>query len=641
MGCCSANHNENAQNSNEDDEIVAFKRNERKDDAEFDPEEVRGENTQVAAMSSALIVAPSAPPTLNPGVPKVNYAPHYVYGYRGYDSRQNLFFNSAGHLVYHMAALGIILSPVSNTQKFFGGKPVGKGVNQHDDDIVCLAMSKDLKKVATGQLGAKPKMFIWNSENGNYICKYVITEKNTRGIICCAFSPNGQYVAFVDISDNHNVYVMNTDNGKLLWSKQAGKSAIFGICWKNDKEFVTCGQATVKFWNVDTQDSKGGSGFESAVLSSAAYDDKGKCYMAAVNGNIYVFDGVTVSSKIEKAHSKKINAILIKEGKIITAGEDKKIIIRNVEDQKVLTTIDCENIPRAADFMGNNVVVGDLEGGITLYTDGAKVNSWKGHSMGEVWGLDIADKSFITSGDDNKIMLWDYAERKNIAIGRINEKPGTKLKEGASTLSPLPDNQCSRAVAYNPKTKEIAVATNNGEVHIHDIDKLDTVKKNLACAKRWIEIMRYSPNGDTLAVGGHDNAVYIYSVPSYELKTKFTAHASSIIALDWSADSMILRSLDEAFDMIFWNMEKLTRDNNGATNTKDTKWATQSAKIGWHVQGIYPPSVDKTHINSVVKSNDGRFVATGDDWGLVNIYNFPCGKGSKCVSLRYFYISKK
>jgi len=40
-----------------------------------------------------------------------------------------------------------------------------------------------------------------------------------------------------------------------------------------------------------------------------------------------------------------------------------------------------------------------------------------------------------TSGDDNKIMLWDYAERKNIAIGRINEKPGTKLKEGATFLN--------------------------------------------------------------------------------------------------------------------------------------------------------------------------------------------------------------
>jgi hypothetical protein len=45
----------------------------------------------------------------------VKYNLHYVYGYRCEDSRQNLYFNSEGNVVYMTAALGVILDCGSNT----------------------------------------------------------------------------------------------------------------------------------------------------------------------------------------------------------------------------------------------------------------------------------------------------------------------------------------------------------------------------------------------------------------------------------------------------------------------------------------------------------------------------------------------
>jgi microtubule-associated protein-like 6 len=45
----------------------------------------------------------------------------YVYGYRCEDSRQNVFINKEGNAVYMTAALGVILDPRTNTQKYFGG----------------------------------------------------------------------------------------------------------------------------------------------------------------------------------------------------------------------------------------------------------------------------------------------------------------------------------------------------------------------------------------------------------------------------------------------------------------------------------------------------------------------------------------
>jgi microtubule-associated protein-like 1/2 len=54
-----------------------------------------------------------------------------------------------------------------------------------------------------------------------------------------------------------------------------------------------------------------------------------------------------------------------------------------------------------------------------------------------------------------------------------------------------------------------------------------------------------------------------------------------------------------------------------------TEWANHSVKFGWRVEGIYPPMVDGTHINTVEESKDHSLIVTGDDYGHVNIYRNP------------------
>jgi microtubule-associated protein-like 6 len=46
-------------------------------------------------------------------------------------------------IVYHVAAIGIVLNTEQNVQRFY---------NYHTDDILCLAVSPDMSLVATGQV---------------------------------------------------------------------------------------------------------------------------------------------------------------------------------------------------------------------------------------------------------------------------------------------------------------------------------------------------------------------------------------------------------------------------------------------------------------------------------------------------------
>jgi len=145
------------------------------------------------------------------------------------------------------------------------------------------------------------------------------------------------------------------------------------------------------------------------------------------------------------------------------------------------------------------------------------------HHEGEVWGLATMEGKgkFITSGDDNKIMIWDIMQRKCTVINRIaatqtdaaSKPPQRKIIGGASTLSSLPPDQQSRALAYLPSKEHLAVAHNDGVVTIRSIaNAQNQVLCSLKDPREWCEVMDYSPKGDKLAVGSHDNNVYVYTV---------------------------------------------------------------------------------------------------------------------------------
>jgi hypothetical protein len=68
----------------------------------------------------------------------------HVYGYRGHDTRNNLFYTQSGDLVYMVGSTGIVMNIAQNSQKFFNG---------HTDDIVCLDLSPaDSTTVCSGQV---------------------------------------------------------------------------------------------------------------------------------------------------------------------------------------------------------------------------------------------------------------------------------------------------------------------------------------------------------------------------------------------------------------------------------------------------------------------------------------------------------
>ena len=304
--------------------------------------------------------------------------------------------------------------------------------------------------------------------------------------------------------------------------------------------------------------------------------------------------------------------------KLITGAKDHKVMIFSGKGGalKQEKSIDFGDFPcRGIDNHNGKILLGLRDGSIYELNEsdleGPKKQIMASHHDGEAWGLAIVpqSKSLLSIGDDNKILEFDFDEKKFIKQGIISEKSSKnqdKMKKvTASSMSQYPANQQGRAIAFCPHNNHIAVSNNMGKVTIRPRDDLNKKLHVLNHADEWNEVIRYSPCGKYMAVGSHDNRIYVYETANnYSLYYTCDKHNSFVTSVDWSLDSTYIRSVCGAYEKLYYNIAEKSFDSSGLSNTKDTQWASNSAKIGWDVEGIYPSGEDGSHINGVDMTTD-------------------------------------
>jgi microtubule-associated protein-like 6 len=93
-------------------------------------------------------------PPKNQGIaPHISAKIEWVHGYKGNKARNNIKYLIDGSIAYHAAALGIIYDPKTHTQRHF---------THHTDEVTAIAFSDDKRTVATGEIGMRPKIIVWD-----------------------------------------------------------------------------------------------------------------------------------------------------------------------------------------------------------------------------------------------------------------------------------------------------------------------------------------------------------------------------------------------------------------------------------------------------------------------------------------------
>lgn len=326
----------------------------------------------------------------------------------------------------------------------------------HMDDILALDMSLDRKTVVTGQVGRAPSIHVWDAETGESKVTFKLKD-GARGVSGISISPCQRYVACVDLHNDHHVVIYNIKRNKQLLQIEGSKEKIIHVAWSkkaDDLRFATVGTKDIKFWNpADSTKKLSQKGIFAnkgpiTNFTCATFDTEGNCYAAGANGKIYVWDANNQLDQCLKGyHDGEITALIHEQGKLISGGLDKKILVHSTNggEFKLEQNIDLgfPAHPKSLDYYNGKILVGLRNGSIYEIDEasGEKKLLLASHHEGESWGLEILseDNLILTSGDDNKVMAFDFVNRRFVREGKVafQNQPREEEKSKQSTASTL------------------------------------------------------------------------------------------------------------------------------------------------------------------------------------------------------------
>ena len=229
-----------------------------------------------------------------------------------------------------------------------------------------------------------------------------------------------------------------------------------------------------------------------------------------------------------------------------------------------------------------------------------------GHFDGELWGLCAVPNSdlIITCGGDFMVAKWNLRKRELVKAKKLVNK--------------------AMVCDVSPDGKLLAVGCRNGQTLVLDVESLDEIAK-LRDRSREITAVQFSPDSQTLAVGGVDCLVRFYACSrNFEMASECKDHRSAVTAIDWSLDSKVVQTNSTNLEMLYVFAETGLQNAKGVFDYKDEKWSTWTSTLGWQVLGIWPATSSGSDINSACRTANGLVLATADDFGKVKLFRFPC-----------------
>ncbi|KAL2763072.1 echinoderm microtubule-associated protein-like 2 isoform 3 [Daubentonia madagascariensis] len=308
---------------------------------------------------------------------------------------------------------------------------------------------------------------------------------------------------------------------------------------------------------------------------------------------------------------------------------------------------------------GGDVVTGDSGGNLYVWGKGGNriTQAVLGAHDGGVFGLcALRDGTLVSGGGrDRRVVLWgsdcsklqevevpeDFGPVRTVAEGQgdtlyVGTTRNCILQGSIHMAFSLLVQDPARSAGFYPSGSVLAVGTVTGRWLLLDTETHDLVAIHTD-GNEQISVVSFSPDGAYLAVGSHDNLVYVYTVDQGGRKVsrlgKCSGHSSFITHLDWAQDSSCFVTNSGDYEILYWD-PATCKQITSADAVRNMEWATATCILGFGVFGIWSEGTDGTDINAVARSHDGKLLASADDFGKVHLFSYPCSQ-PRALSHKY------
>ncbi|XP_042868750.1 echinoderm microtubule-associated protein-like CG42247 [Penaeus japonicus] len=589
-----------------------------------DSEEVADGRSAVVTIKGQrrVLHSPTTHVVHNPTPPHSTLTLDWVYGYRGTDSRRNLWVLATGELLYYVAAVAVIYDRHDDVQRHY---------TEHTEDIQCMATHPSRELVASGQRAARGQRWtahvrVWNARTLHTL--HVLGRKELgAGIMAVAFSRrnNGQFLLAVDADSEHLLSVWTWDNEHIFGRVATHQDHVWGAAFHplDNNLIVTHGRGLLCIWSRRKdgifqrsdliQEDSGRN------ITSIEFTPSGDLISGGGDGLMTVWgvdaDGEYFVKREFQAHSGPINSLqILSEGTILSGGDkDRKIMAWDCDEdfEKITETKLPEQAggirtlyPQRPGYHDGNIYVGTTKNMILEGSLQRRFNQVVfGHSK-QLWAMAVnqLDGAVATAGYDKHIVKW----RENQLEWRIQAQ-----------------SECV-SVAVHPMGTVISAGTIDGHLVVLNNNTGLHVATVRVCGSP-LSCLAYNPGGDILAVGSQNGSLYLYkSSKDGFVYNRFGRMGGSqpLSSIDWSTSGRYLQSVTSDYDITFWNMRELSKVKN-ALDVRNETWVTQTSPLGYMVHGVWGGGKD-AHIQVTVdRGPRGDVLAAGDTDGFIRLYRYP------------------
>ncbi|XP_006141369.1 echinoderm microtubule-associated protein-like 4 isoform X2 [Tupaia chinensis] len=568
----------------------------------------------------------------------------WVYGYRGKDCRANVYLLPTGEIVYFIASVVVLFNYEERTQRHYLG---------HTDCVKCLAIHPDKIRIATGQIAGvdkdgrplQPHVRVWDSVSLSTL-QIIGLGTFERGVGCLDFSKadSGVHLCVIDDSNEHMLTVWDWQKKSKGAEIKTTNEVVLAVEFHptDANTIITSGKSHIFFWtwsgnSLTRKQGIFGKYEKPKFVQCLAFLGNGDVITGDSGGVMLIWSKTTVEptpgkgpkgvyqiSKQIKAHDGSVFTLCqMRNGMLLTGGgKDRKIILwdHDLNPEREIEVPDQYGTIRAvAEGKADQFLVGTSRNFILrgTFNDGFQIEV-QGHTD-ELWGL--ATHPFkdllLTCAQDRQVCMWNSAEHR-LEWTRLVDEPG-------------------HCADFHPSGTVVAIGTHSGRWFVLDAETRDLVSIHTD-GNEQLSVMRYTVDGTLLAVGSHDNFIYLYAVSEngrkYSRYGKCTGHSSYITHLDWSPDNTYIMSNSGDYEILYWNIPEGCKLIRNRSECKDIDWTTYTCVLGFQVFGVWPEGSDGTDINALVRSHNRRVIAVADDFCKVHLFQYPCSK-AKAPSHKY------
>ena len=464
-------------------------------------------------------------------------------------------------------------------------------------------------------------------------------------VSCVSFSilddSGNSKLVVVDGADQPNISVWtNFDkkqiSPKLITQSTASSDKVLSVKFydKRHNILVTCGKTHLNIWSMEGDILMRRQGLFTKKIQKpkyvivTAFANSGEIISGDSDGNVMVWRSIKVVRVLKGAHTGPVSDICVfEDGSFVSGGvSDGALVVfdSNYDLIGVGATLP-EQFGGVRRIIKKDFSVEDGTRKYHLYV-GTTTNSivevlFKVSSSStdvtdlevdrlvlghyeDVWALATHPTSskFISCGHDGNVICWDAIAHTDLWVVQLNGKA-----------------QC---VAISPDGLAYAVGTLGGVLHVGKMETKEHVIQSIGSS---IETVAFSPSGEYLAVGSHDKKIHVFKFEKEEyedhvLISECVGHKTMVKYLDWSSNSLYMRSNSEDLQLLYWN--PVTGDKVTDMDLLDNlDWVSQNCPMTFESIAIWNQSEGSNDINGTSKSK--KLLAACDENGKIRLFTFP------------------